>query len=117
MSSIITPAQLSLRYLRPVVAFDIDETLMGYGNQPREDVIQFLKLFVKFGCDVVVWSNGCGAYDDDSVSYAQRIVKELGLEGVRVVEKGSLDPDITIDDLDIWTRISEGTLGRVNIRV
>lgn len=104
-----------MRYLRPIVAFDVDETLMGYGNEPREDVIQFLKLFVKFGCDVVVWSNG--GCDEDSEVYAARVVKDLGLEGVRVIKKGSIDPDITIDDLDIWTRISEGTLGRVNIRV
>jgi predicted HAD superfamily phosphohydrolase YqeG len=81
MSSIITPKMLSLRYLRPIVAFDVDETLIGFGGKPREDVIQFLKLFVKFGCDVVVWSNGRGAYDEPSVKYAERIVKELGLEG------------------------------------
>ena len=107
-----------MRYLRPTVAFDVDETLLGEGNRPREDVIQFLRLFHKFGCDVVVWSNGRGAYDESSVEYAKRICNEIGVAPiVRVVEKGSFDPDITIDDLDIWTRISEGTLGRVNIRV
>ena len=95
----------------------MDETLIGYGGAPREDVIQFLKLFVKFGCDVVIWSNGRGAYDENSIEYCYRIIQELGLVGARVCEKGSFTPDITIDDLDIWTRISEGTLGRVNIRV
>lgn len=102
-------------YLQPVVAFDVDDTLLDHQGNAREDVIALLRLLQKFGCEIIVWSNG-GGPNEESIPYAKRICRELAIDAL-VLEKGSLQPDITIDDLDIWTRISEGTLGRVNIRV
>lgn len=104
----------SSQYLRPVVAFDVDNTLVDDDGEPRADVVQLFLLLQRFGCQMVVWSNGGG--DEPSIEYAARICKELGLEA-RVLEKGAIQPDITVDDLDVYLRISEGTFGKVNIRV
>jgi hypothetical protein len=88
--------------------------LVDGDGTPRPKVVQLFLLLQEFGCQMVVWSNG--GDQEPSVDYAARICKELGLTAT-ILEKGSIQPDITIDDLDIWTRISEKTLGRVNIRV
>jgi ribonucleotide monophosphatase NagD (HAD superfamily) len=105
----------SLVYLKPIVAFDVDNTLVDDDEEPREEVVQLFRLLQRFGCRMVVWSNG-GGENESSLDYADRICEKLGLEA-QVIEKGSIQPDITIDDLDMHTRISEGTLGRVNIKV
>jgi hydroxymethylpyrimidine pyrophosphatase-like HAD family hydrolase len=98
------------------VAFDLDGTLIhqcgDLDESPRYEVIQFLQLFNKFGCEVFLWS-GSG------VENAQLWATKLGLQKiVKVVEKGSFVPDITIDDLNDETlRKSEKSLGKLNIIV
>jgi hydroxymethylpyrimidine pyrophosphatase-like HAD family hydrolase len=100
----------------PKVAFDLDGTLIYQCGEkedtPRYEVIQFLKLFHQFGCEIYLWS-GSG------VEKATEWAKKLGISDiVKVVEKGSFVPDITIDDLDdITLRTAEKSLGKVNIFV
>jgi hypothetical protein len=65
-------------YLRPVVAFDVDDTLLDRDGEGRKEVIEFLNLFKKFGCDVVVWSNGGGPHEE-SVNYARSVCHRLGI--------------------------------------
>lgn len=101
--------------LKPTVAFDVDDTLVDNDGSPNEDVIQFFKLFQKFGCDMYIWSNGGEAWQS-STDYAKHVRDQLGLTA-KVVEKGSFKPDVVVDDLDIYTRVSERTIGAVNIKV
>lgn len=96
-------------YLRPVAAFDVDNTLIDDDENPREQVVQLFVLLQRFGCRMVIWSG-------NGVEYATRIAGQLELDA-KILEKGSIQPDITVDDVDMFTRISEKTLGRVNIKV
>lgn len=43
------------------VCFDVDGTIIGDNDKPREEVIAMLKAMAKF-CDVYVWSGGTSAY-------------------------------------------------------
>jgi len=105
----------SLSYLSPIAAFDVDETLIDDDENPREKVVDFFKLLQFFGCQMVIWSNG-GGPNEKNTDYAARIAKKLGLKAL-ILEKGSIQADIVVDDLDMFTRISEGILGKVNIKV
>src|SRR5271165_2287419 len=105
----------ALSYLRPVVAFDVDNTLINSDGTPRKNVIQLFILLQRFGCQMVIWSNG-GGETETHIEYATRIAKQLELDAL-ILEKGSIVPDITVDDLGMHDRLSEGTVGRVNIQV
>ena len=92
------------------VAFDIDGTLIypeGVPNHladtPRYDIINFLLFLQKIGCEIVIWSGG-------GTEYAVHWIYKLGLDNCRVAEKGSLEPDIAVDDEEV-------KLGKVNIKV
>lgn len=98
------------------VAFDVDETLIHdetAGPQlcdtPRYEVIQLFKLLEKFGCEMYVWSGG-------GVDYATRWRDKLGLTA-QVVQKGSFQPDLAVDDMDLDFRKVEKSLGLVNLQV
>jgi len=96
------------------VAFDVDGTLIhqsGAGEDtPRYDVIALYHALEKFGCEMYIWSGG-------GVDYARRWRDKLGLFGAKVVVKGSFQPDIAVDDMDLDFRATEGSLGRVNLQV
>lgn len=87
----------------PIIACDIDGTIINFKDNPRYDVIALLKLFDKFGCKIYLWSGG-------GISYATTWANRLGLD-YDVIEKGSIIPDIIIDDE------SATNLGKVNIIV
>src|SRR3989304_8868563 len=75
-------------------AFDVDGTLISMEDDtPRYEVIQLYKLLEKFGCEMFIWSGG-------GVDYAAMHARKLGLKGT-VVAKGSFQPDIAIDDMDL----------------
>jgi hydroxymethylpyrimidine pyrophosphatase-like HAD family hydrolase len=99
---------------RVTVAFDIDGTLIHQvgvnEDTPRYDVVQLYKLLEGFGCEMYVWSGG-------GIDYARRWRDKLGLMSAKVVMKGSFQPDIAIDDMDLDFRQVEGSLGKVNIQV
>lgn len=88
------------------VAFDIDGTLLGFGDKPRDEVLLELKKHQDAGDFVYVWSGG-------GLGYAKMIVNRLGLTGVEVVQKSRfLMMDICYDDqivnladknIKIWT--------------
>jgi len=103
-------------YLKPVVAFDVDNTLINSDGEPRKAVVQFFTLFQRFGCRMVIWSNGQDHDGVRGVEYAKRIADRLGLQA-EILEKGSLEPDICVDDLNMFDRISERIMGKVNIKV
>ena len=109
--------ELQCTILKPKVAFDVDNTLVDDDGEPREKVVQLFKLLQEFGCEMYVWSTGLsdttGAYWED---YAKETCERLGLTA-KCVPKGSFRPDITVDDLGVYDRISELTLGLVNIKV
>lgn len=91
-----------------VIAFDIDGCLIGQsqvdGNVPNYPVIDLLRWFVDNGDTVYIWSGG-------GVDYAQRWAEKLGLdERCKVIQKGSIVPDIAVDDEFVQ-------LGTVNIKV
>lgn len=86
------------------IAFDIDGTLIDETGAPRWEILWLLIWHTKRCHTVYVWSGG-------GVSYAETIVRRLGLTGmVTVVAKGNLIPDIAIDDEEV-------NLGKVNIQV
>jgi hydroxymethylpyrimidine pyrophosphatase-like HAD family hydrolase len=76
------------------IAFDVDGTLVDYDGKPRATVIALLRNFQRLGCNVFVWSGG-------GIPYAKQRVRELGIDGVVVVEKGSFKPDLAIDDQEV----------------
>lgn len=102
------------------VAFDVDGTLIHDANPrftflnpatgmeeplcdtPRYDVIALFRSLQSLGCEMYIWSGG-------GLDYATRWAGKLGLSAT-VVEKGSFQPDIAVDDLAV-------ELGRANIRV
>jgi hypothetical protein len=89
------------------ICFDVDGTLIyeigENEDTPRLEVINMVNFFKEHtDFNVYVWSQG-------GVEYAEEWVKKLHLD-VKVIEKGSVYPDISIDN-------EVGNLGRVNIRV
>lgn len=90
------------------IAFDIDGTLIHQQDNgqdvPNYDVIQLLHLFYEhYGWTVYLWS-GSG------VDYAKRWGEKLGYPDIPVIEKGSLVPDIAVDDEEV-------NLGKIQIQV
>lgn len=89
------------------VSFDVDGTLIHQIGEkedtPRYEIIALLHFFVNNGDEVYVWS-GSG------IDYAMRWCKKLGLNGITIIEKGSLKPDVVFDDEEV-------KLGKVNIKV
>ena len=85
------------------VCFDIDGTLRDYSDKPRTEIITLLQAFKAIkNIKVYVWSGG-------GVEYAQRIVSSMGLEIDGVIVKGSVTPDLAIDDQTV-------DLGIANLR-
>jgi phosphoserine phosphatase len=80
--------------MRPVIAFDVDGTLIDNQDRPRHDIIDLLRAFQRLGCEVWVWSGG-------GLDYAQRWVERLGLEPDGVYAKDPRLPvDLAIDDAE-----------------
>ncbi len=95
--------------MKPVIAFDVDCTLIDEADQPRPDIIGMLVTLERY-CRIVVWS-GCGR------DYAEMIGRRLGLpDSVTYQPKPGPStcytwPDITFDD------VRGVKLGTVNIYV
>lgn len=83
------------------ICFDVDGTLINV-DIPRYDIIQLFHIFKKMGHNVYIWSGG-------GIEYASHWRDKLGLEAI-VIVKGSIIPDIAIDDQDVC-------LGKVNLQV
>ena len=87
-----------------VVCFDVSGTLLDVDGKPSKAIIELLKVFVKLRCQVYIWS-GAG------MSVVRRLIIQLGLDGkVNVCEKGSIKPDLCIDDEFVQH-------GKANLRV
>jgi hydroxymethylpyrimidine pyrophosphatase-like HAD family hydrolase len=85
------------------VCFDVQGTLFE-DDRVCEPVFALLKAFLDLGADVYIWSGG-------GLKTAEKAAERLGLKGsVLCIEKGSINPDLTVDD----TRVS---FGRVNMKV
>lgn len=89
------------------ICFDVDGTLRDYQDRPRNEVVEVLKLYVRAGWRVCVWSGGGRDYAasvgrllklPESVEYYSKI----GWHGER--------PDIAVDDQNV-------SLGKRNVRV
>jgi hydroxymethylpyrimidine pyrophosphatase-like HAD family hydrolase len=88
---------------KPVVAFDVDGTLLREDDSPREEMVTLLMMLVPY-CRVVVWS-GCG------LDYAAMQGRRLKLpDGITYMTKTGGFADISIDDQDV-------NLATVNIMV
>jgi hydroxymethylpyrimidine pyrophosphatase-like HAD family hydrolase len=72
------------------VAFDVDGTLITFGDTPRYDVILLFQMLKGLGCEMFIWSGG-------GEDYATHWASKLGLEA-EIVKKGSFMPDIAVDD-------------------
>lgn len=82
--------------MRPVVAFDVDGTLINEVDAPRYDVIQLLLALHALKVEIWVWSGG-------GQEYAEHWVRRLGLDSYvsRVYAKDpSLPVDLAIDDAE-----------------
>lgn len=102
------------------ICFDVDGTLIHDGNPdykfispvsgleeplcdtPRYEVIQMFHMYKAMGFEMGIWSGG-------GIDYAKHWAAKLGLSAT-ILEKGSIRPDIAVDDLDV-------DLGVINIRV
>lgn len=100
-----------MSHRQPRVCFDVDGTLIHQDTNPhtgrvedtpRYEVIWLFHLLHMMGCDMYIWS---GSGQDWAIRWRDKL--NLRAE---VVEKGSFQPDIAIDDMDV-------SLGRVNLKV
>lgn len=83
------------------VGFDIDGTLLNLDGTPNYEVINLLLLLKRWGCLIFVWTGG-------GIDYGTRVAEKLGLIGkVSIIRKGSMVPDIAVDDQE------SATLGKV----
>ena len=83
------------------ICFDVNGTLV-IPEGPRYEIIQILLTLKRLGHTIYVWSSG-------GVTHSEEWVARLGL-GVPVIEKGSITPDIAVDDM-------ESGLGVVDLKV
>lgn len=88
------------------VAFDCDGTLLHeepeLKDRPRYLVIDFFHILESLGLRMVIWSG-------NGVAHAEAVKDYLGLDA-EVLEKGSIKPDLAVDNEDV-------TLGKFNINV
>lgn len=85
------------------VCFDVDGTLFDYKDGVRKNILDLLNAFRNIpDVEVYVWSGG-------GVKYAKQRLRGLGIENVVVISKGSIKPDLAIDDQTV-------SLGIVNLR-
>lgn len=96
------------------IAFDVDDCLINDQDWPKYKTIDLMRWFdrnAKAGDDleIIVWSGG-------GIDYAQHFVDKFGLGYMvnRVIEKGSEEVDIAVDDQEIPP---EGVKARVVIKV
>lgn len=83
------------------ICFDVDGTLVT-PEGPRYDIIHLLIILKKLGHTIYVWSGG-------GTTHSEEWVWKLGLD-VLTIEKGSITPDIAVDD-------GETGLGIVDLKV
>lgn len=91
------------RTFRPVVAFDVDGTLIDAEDRPRPEIISILRGLAPW-CTVVVWSGG-------GIGYARQWGRKLDLPPSVIYWTKGGKVDITFDDQEIKT------MGTVNINV
>lgn len=91
------------------IAFDVDGTLINFEDLPNYPVIDLLRWFSMHDWDVYIWSGG-------GQDYAMSWVNRLGLTNLikGVIEKGSVEVDIAVDDENIPP---EGVKAKVIINV
>jgi len=88
----------------PTIAFDVDGTLIDFHDRPRPQVIALFRAFQALGYRMLIWS----AHGED---YSKEVGQKLGLTDFEVIEKGSIEPDIAVDDDGILAK------GKVVIKV
>ena len=90
-----------------IIAFDVDGTLIDINDNPREAVIETLKMVGQWeGITVIVWSGG-------GKDYASMWVRRLGLESYVdeiMMKNMEYQPDLVFDDEYV-------KLGKTNIKV
>jgi hypothetical protein len=82
--------------VKPTVAFDVDGTLIGPGDVPRDDVLRLLYALEPF-TTIIVWSGGGKAYAE---LWGRRLMLP---STVRYMGKtdGTVVPDIAVDDQEL----------------
>ena len=77
---------------KPIIAFDVDGTLIDYDDTPRDSVVNLYYAFQDLGFEMWIWSGG-------GRDYAQRWADRLQLHPDRVFAKDrNLKPDVAVDD-------------------
>lgn len=82
------------------VCFDVDGTLITLDNKPNYKMIYLFHALQALGCEMYIWSGG-------GLDYARQISDKLGLYA-KIIEKGSMVPQLAIDDQDVQ-------LGKANL--
>lgn len=80
------------------ICFDVDGTLRNYNDEPRTEVIDVLKLYVRAGWRVCVWSGGGRDYAS-RVGNMLKLPASIGYHSKHAWPK--LVPDIAVDDQDV----------------
>jgi hydroxymethylpyrimidine pyrophosphatase-like HAD family hydrolase len=81
--------------IQMTAAFDIDGTLMMSDKiTARADVLNLYRALEALGAKMYIWSG-------EGMEHAQLAKELLGLSGAEIIPKGSIIPDLAVDDSDL----------------
>jgi phosphoserine phosphatase len=75
------------------VAFDVDGTLINFGDTPRYEIVNQFLFYKSLEHDVIIWSGG-------GCEHSKMVSERFGL-AARIIEKWSEEVDIAYDDLTV----------------
>lgn len=95
-----------------IICFDVDGTIINMDNTPRYEIIDYLRLFLRDGNRIIIWSGG-------GQDYARNWADKLGFDyestKVEAYAKNTMIADIQKPDICFDDEFVD--LAKINIKV